>query len=257
MSLTRLSPSLPRRRGLVQSALICLPSHNTFARRLATPAPLNDPEVSPANAPTVNTDQLSQLKRPTRGGQDLSRRHERLERSLRGKSTYGREILDLQDQQQSEQEDVPYTPEENTREATTKAGQKTQRIFKGYVIPQPPKPPAEDECCMSGCAVCVYDLYDEARQDYIHALDKLRANLDRMGVPEAEWPADIRREQRSPEPSKRQDVVLSAFEQFEKALKEKKERERRQAIGEAPAQESGGGENGGSTARSEGQYTAS
>ena len=36
---------------------------------------------------------------------------------------------------------------------------------------------------MSNCAVCVYDLYDEARQDYVQALDKLRLNLEKKGVP--------------------------------------------------------------------------
>ncbi|KAL1952200.1 hypothetical protein VTO73DRAFT_1349 [Trametes versicolor] len=96
-----------------------------------------------------------------------------------------------------------------------------QRISKGFVILQRPKPPAEDKCCMSGCVIRVYDLYDEALQDYVQALGKLHANLDKMGVPEDQWPADIRRTPDSPQPAKRADVVLSAFEQFEKALKEK------------------------------------
>ncbi|KAJ2955553.1 hypothetical protein NUW54_g14729 [Trametes sanguinea] len=85
------------------------------------------------------------------------------------------------------------------------------------------------QCCMSGCAVCVYDLYDEARNDYIQAVDNIRANLDKMGVPEDEWPPDLRRKQPPPEPSARPDVILSAFEQLEKQLREKKERERREA----------------------------
>lgn len=34
---------------------------------------------------------------------------------------------------------------------------------------------------MSGCVVRVYDLYDEALQDYVQALGKLHANLDKMG----------------------------------------------------------------------------
>lgn len=101
---------------------------------------------------------------------------------------------------------------------------------------------------MSGCAVCVYDLYDEARQDYVQALDNLHTNLDKMGVPEDQWPADIRRTLDSPQPAKRADVVLSAFEQFEKALKDKSLQ---------PVQEelTGGGGGGGISARREGQYT--
>lgn len=144
MSLLRLSRPLARQRSHARDPLRCSDTHNTPIRRLATAGPLNEPEASPANAPTVNSQQLSQLKRPFRGGQDLSRRHERLERSLRGKTLYGREIRDLQGQRESSQEDVPFTSAENIREASTHAGQKTQRIFKGYVIPQPPKPPAED-----------------------------------------------------------------------------------------------------------------
>ncbi|KAI0371235.1 hypothetical protein BV20DRAFT_1017200 [Pilatotrama ljubarskyi] len=255
MSLLRLSRPLARHRHCIPDCVRCLDTHSTLSRWLATAGPLNDPEVSPANAPTVNSEQLSHLKGSVRGGQDLTNRHQRLERSVRGKTQYGREILDLQEQKRSEQQDVPYTHEENTRQANTNTGQKTQRIFKGYVIPEPPKPPAEDECCMSGCAVCVYDLYEEARQDYIQALDNLRDNLDEMGVPEDEWPPDIRRQQSVPEPANRPDVVLSAFEQFERALKEKKERERRQAQGAGKSGTSGDME--GTAARSEGQYTAS
>ncbi|KAI0360500.1 hypothetical protein OH77DRAFT_1393591 [Trametes cingulata] len=254
MSLLRLSRPLARQRRQIRDYLRCLDIHSTPVRGLATAGLLHEPEDSPVDAPTVNSEQLSHLKRSLRGGQDLTHRHQRLERSVRGKTHYGREIMDLQEQKGSEQEDVPYTTEENTRQANTNVGQKIQRIFKGFVIPEPPKPPAEDECCMSGCAVCVYDLYEEARQDYIQALDNVRDKLDDMGVPEDEWPPDIRRQQNAPEPANRPDVVLSAFEQFEKALKEKKERERRQAQGTGKSGSTEGKE--GSAARSEGQYTA-
>ncbi len=75
---------------------------------------------------------------------------------------------------------------------------------------------------MSGCAVCVYDLYDEARKDYIQALNKLRSNLDELNIPESEWPADIRPD-RQGGPVAKPNVTLSAFEQLEQALKAKKE----------------------------------
>ncbi|KAI0827117.1 hypothetical protein BC628DRAFT_1371007 [Trametes gibbosa] len=225
MSLLRLSRRLAQRRIHIRNCLPCSTLHDTSARSLATVGPLHEPEASQANVPAVNTQQLSQLKRPNRGGQDLSKRYERLERSLRGKAAYDCEILDLTVQHSSHQDDVLYTSTEGTRKASTHSGQKTQRIFKGYIIPEPPKPPAEDECCMSGCAVCVYDLYDEARQDYLKALDKVRANLTQMGVSEDKWPSDIQRKQRPSEPPKRSDVILSAFEQFEKTLREKRERE--------------------------------
>ncbi|KAH9852445.1 oxidoreductase-like protein [Lenzites betulinus] len=252
MSVQRLSRPFAQQRNQIQYHLRCSTLRDTSARFLATAGPLHEPEA-PADAPAVDPQQLSQLKRPTRGGQDLSKRHERLARSLRGKTVYGREILDLTGQHTSQQDDVLYTSTEDTREASTHVGQKTQRIFKGYVIPSPPKPPAEDECCMSGCAVCVYDLYDEARQDYMQALDKLRANLAQMGVSEDEWPSDIKRKDRSSEPPKRSDVILSAFEQFELALKQKKERERQPLSGPTD----GGGSGGVDIAHSEGQYTTS
>lgn len=101
---------------------------------------------------------------------------------------------------------------------------------------------------MSGCAVCVYDLYDEARQDYVQALDKLRLNLEKKGVPEREWPSDIRRKQDSPRPvAAQRDVTLSAFEAFERALKEKKEREHQTAQAQTLQSDKAG----------EGQYTVS
>ncbi|OSD08206.1 hypothetical protein PYCCODRAFT_1402464 [Trametes coccinea BRFM310] len=249
MSLARLSRPLTRHSDHSVTLLRCLGGHSASIRALTTAGPLSDTEDSPAVSPPVDTQQLSQLKWPERGGQDLSQRHDRLERAVRGKTEIGRHILDLLEQQhQSSQEQAPYTEEEHTLQTSTNVGRKQQRIFKGFVIPDPPKPPADDECCMSGCAVCVYDLYDEARHDYIQAVDNIRANLDKMGVPEDEWPPDIRRKQPPPEPSARPDVILSAFEQLEKQLREKKERERREAIAQ-------GGE--GATNRVEGQYTAS
>ncbi|KAI0674486.1 hypothetical protein C8Q78DRAFT_1067492 [Trametes maxima] len=253
MSPLRLSRPLSRGACSIRVTTICPHPRSSPARPLSSAVPLNDPEASPANAPTVDSQLLLQLKRSERRVQDLSQRYLRLERSIRGKTQYGREILDLEKQQISH-EDVPFTQEEGIRQASTHAGQKTQRLFKGFVIPEPPKPPAEDECCMSGCAVCVYDLYDEARHDYVEALDNLRAKLDGMGVREDEWPHDIRRTHRAPEPAERPSVVLSAFEQFEKALKEKKERERQQAGGQGQSSSNDGG--GGGT-HSEGQYTSS
>ncbi|KAH9897060.1 hypothetical protein C8Q73DRAFT_744886 [Cubamyces lactineus] len=247
MSFIRSPRTLSRYRHCIYDSLLRPDAHSTSIRRMATASPLNDPGLSPENAPTVDSHGLSLLKRRARGGQDLSQRFSRLERSIRGKMQYGREIVDLQEQQGDEGQ-APYTAQEHTQEANTHAGKTMQRIFKGFVIPEPPKPPADDECCMSNCAVCVYDLYDDARQDYIQALDKLRLNLEMKGIPESEWPSDIRRKQNSPQPvAAQRDVALSAFEAFEKALKERKERERQQAQAEPSQLDKAG----------EGQYTVS
>ncbi len=82
---------------------------------------------------------------------------------------------------------------------------------------------------MSGCAICVYDLYDEARTDYIQAMDKLRADLTKLGVPEGEWPAEIRRDGQGGDlamaSKPNANASLSAFEQLELALKTKREKD--------------------------------
>ena len=77
---------------------------------------------------------------------------------------------------------------------------------------------------MSGCAVCVYDLHEETLKAYKEAVLSLRSSLSALHIPEDEWPASIRR-QGSFEPNgpgKRQEMVLSAFEEMERALKLKR-----------------------------------
>lgn len=36
--------------------------------------------------------------------------------------------------------------------------------------PLPPEPPADNECCGSGCPLCVYDLYEDQKTQYRQAL---------------------------------------------------------------------------------------
>ena len=43
---------------------------------------------------------------------------------------------------------------------------------------------------MSGCAVCVYDLYEESVDAYRDKMVAFRTKLGEMGVPEDEWPRD-------------------------------------------------------------------
>ncbi|KAI0746972.1 hypothetical protein C8Q80DRAFT_1220184 [Daedaleopsis nitida] len=231
MSLHRLTRHLPRLQRYSADHLPCRsPCHNA-AHSLASTSntrtgALNDSDSqgSLPGAPTAHIEQFAHLKRPTRGGQDLSQRYKRLERSLRGKHVYGREIQELV--RSSEVADpAPYTSNEDTQQASTSAGKVTRRIFRGFVIPEIPKPPADDECCMSGCAVCVYDLYEEARNDYIQAIKTLRSNLEKMSISESEWPADVRHDWQGGQasPVSKPNVALSAFEQLEQALKAKRE----------------------------------
>ena len=79
------------------------------------------------------------------------------------------------------------------------------------------------ECCMSGCAVCVYDLYEEALQSYEASLQSLRRALDDLKVPEFKRPLRIQRRQhdKSDLKDRERNVVISAFEAFEKSLRAK------------------------------------
>ncbi|XP_006455244.1 hypothetical protein AGABI2DRAFT_194881 [Agaricus bisporus var. bisporus H97] len=89
--------------------------------------------------------------------------------------------------------------------------------FKGFVVPIQPLPPHSDECCMSGCAVCVYDLYEESLEAYNQSLETLRKQLTEMNVPEYEWPTNIQ----THHTKKSTNVVMNAFEEMERRLKEK------------------------------------
>ncbi len=72
---------------------------------------------------------------------------------------------------------------------------------------------------MSGCAVCVYDLYEESLDVYKEKIAELTAQLTVLGVPQSEWPSSI--QEKSDSVEKKQNVALSVFEEMERALKEK------------------------------------
>ena len=73
---------------------------------------------------------------------------------------------------------------------------------------------------MSGCAVCVQDLYVEALDEYTKALATLRTSLGLLNVPEDKWPPEVRTGNYVPAPKK--NVALSAFEELERQLLERK-----------------------------------
>ena len=82
---------------------------------------------------------------------------------------------------------------------------------------------------MSGCAICVHDLYQESLDAYNESILSLRASLSALRIPEAEWPADIQNNttDREEEKKGRGNVSLNAFMEMERvlALKKKKESE--------------------------------
>ena len=82
---------------------------------------------------------------------------------------------------------------------------------------------------MSGCAVCVYDLYEEFMDAYLDAVLAFRSSLASLKIPKSEWPLSIQRVQSSslPPPTgsdrQRKGVVMSAFEELERALEAKQQ----------------------------------
>ena len=83
---------------------------------------------------------------------------------------------------------------------------------------------------MSGCAVCVYDLYEESLEAYHDSVASLRASLSLLKVPESEWPPNIQSKRTRPTDSQpRKETILSAFEEMERALAMKKEKQAKEA----------------------------
>ncbi|KAF8814818.1 hypothetical protein BYT27DRAFT_7081618 [Phlegmacium glaucopus] len=161
-------------------------------------------------------DNRRKLSRYLGGGQNLSDRYLRLEKSLRGREALSKELAGYSQSSSS----IQSTP-------LSKSSSKPLQIFRGFEIPEEPKPPADDECCMSGCAVCVYDLYEETLEAYKEAVLSLRNSLSALHIPQNEWPSSIR-QQGSSEPNgpdKRREMVLNAFEEMERTLKLKRESE--------------------------------
>jgi hypothetical protein len=74
---------------------------------------------------------------------------------------------------------------------------------------------------MSGCAICVHDLYQESLDDYNTSVAAVCASLTDMKVPEDEWPETIR-----PGSEKRMSLSassLGAFQEMERGLKARRE----------------------------------
>jgi hypothetical protein len=72
---------------------------------------------------------------------------------------------------------------------------------------------------MSGCAVCVYDLYFEAMGSYREEMEGVKRRLGEMGVNGSEWPVALRAaESEAAEGKRTGSVVVEAFEQLEREL---------------------------------------
>ncbi|KAF6746020.1 hypothetical protein DFP72DRAFT_641452 [Ephemerocybe angulata] len=156
-------------------------------------------------------------------GRNLSARWEQREKSLRKKEELVKEKEELEEEGVTEG-----ATSESVGAILSAPGAET---FRGFVIPQEPQPPADDECCMSGCAICVYDLYDDSMQSYEDSVSAVQSNLRALGVLEAEWPDSIRPKGSADADGKDgaataggaggRGQVLSAFEELERSLKAK------------------------------------
>ncbi|KNZ73272.1 hypothetical protein J132_08041 [Termitomyces sp. J132] len=150
----------------------------------------------------------SSLRRAHTRGQNLSTRYQRLEKSLREKEGLAQNIEHL----------VKYP---NVGGTVTNTPQKRVEIFHGFEIPKEPRPPQDDECCMSNCAVCVYDLYEESLNEYRKSIADLRTTLSTRNIPEEEWPQNVRSATTLTTSGDRKKAVLNAFEELEQALAKK------------------------------------
>lgn len=74
---------------------------------------------------------------------------------------------------------------------------------------------------MSGCAVCVYDLYEESLAQYRDSIQGIRSSLTRIGIPETTWPASLVAQNSMSSLSKAASTTESAFEALERRLAEK------------------------------------
>jgi hypothetical protein len=77
---------------------------------------------------------------------------------------------------------------------------------------------------MSGCAICVHDLYIDALATYNESAASLRSSLSALNIPEFEWPSSIRTSCVGAKEERLNNVSMDAFAALERSLKEKKQR---------------------------------
>ncbi|EPQ30907.1 uncharacterized protein PFL1_01805 [Pseudozyma flocculosa PF-1] len=133
-----------------------------------------------------------------------------------------------QDTVESDSASPPLPPVEGADEAECKPMGPT--VIRGITIPLKPPPPGPDECCMSGCAHCAYDIYAEDLEDFHSRLQDVRARLAALQPPVAadEWREDLLGSFPSSDPGAESGTGPSGGED----VKAKAEREVDQVIGD-------------------------
>ncbi|CAO1634110.1 unnamed protein product [Parajaminaea phylloscopi] len=71
------------------------------------------------------------------------------------------------------------------------SSERPEVIIRGVRIPRRPIAPGSEDCCMSGCARCVYDLYKEDLEAYQDDMTHARTQLLAMDLQEGEWREDL------------------------------------------------------------------
>jgi Oxidoreductase-like protein, N-terminal len=75
---------------------------------------------------------------------------------------------------------------------------------------------------MSGCAICIHDLYLDALAAYHESVSSLRMSLSALDIPESEWPSNIQTSGVESKEERKSDVNTDAFLALERSLREKK-----------------------------------
>ncbi|TIA72217.1 hypothetical protein E3P92_02099 [Wallemia ichthyophaga] len=78
------------------------------------------------------------------------------------------------------------------KEKSVESSKTHAHTIQGVEIPTKPNQPAPDECCMSGCPNCTYDIYADDLANYLAVAPKAASQLESKGVALDRWPMDLR-----------------------------------------------------------------
>ncbi|SCV69371.1 BQ2448_2391 [Microbotryum intermedium] len=106
-------------------------------------------------------------------------------------------LLDRKQNIREEQVILPVLQDEDKRGNSKKKKENTDKSILRIQIPNKPEPPGPEDCCQSGCAICVYDVYLSSIEEYHDALsstlEKLRKKVKEQSLTLAEkdWPHEL------------------------------------------------------------------
>ncbi|KAL9931796.1 hypothetical protein V8E36_009346 [Tilletia maclaganii] len=92
-------------------------------------------------------------------------------------------------------------------------------LIRGILIPRKPPPPGPEDCCMSGCVHCAYDIYADSIQDYIAELGVAREKLLALPLSEEEWGVAVEMGIKRVSPTSSSSADAAAAEAVDAAVK--------------------------------------